>query len=538
MSEMVAILSTPAEIRAAVEERTEQERKTFGASDASPNGNKNLSWPDTQPIPDGLPPVASFSDKLLPEAFRGWIMDISDRMQCPPDFAAVGAMVAAGAIVGRKIGIRPKRRDDWFVIPNLWGAAVGRSGLMKSPALEEVLKPIKRLIAEADKAFREESLRFDSSKLIEKERRDLLKEKVRRELKAGKDPKKLEAEVMAAEGGQELAPVQRRYLTNDTTVEKLGELLAENPNGILVFRDELTGLLRSLDREGQECSRAFYLESWNGGGSFYFDRIGRGTILIPAACVSILGGIQPGPLADYMRDTVQGGKGDDGLIQRFQLAVYPDISPAWKNVDRWPNRSAKERAFEVFSQLNQLDPPAVGVEENGDSAIPYLHFDNEAQELFDDWRGELEAKLRSGDESPAFESHLAKYRSLIPSLALLIHLIDEGVGNVTQRTLLQALAWGDYLENHARRIYCPAHYMEAATARSLAKRIQAKDLSSPFTARDVYRHEWSGLATETDVAPALELLEDLGWLRSETQQTGGRPKTLYNVNPKLWRAIS
>ncbi len=33
--------------------------------------------------------------------------------------------------------------------------------------------------------------------------------------------------------------------------------------------------------------------------------------------------------------TLRGGGGDDRLIQRFQLAVFPDPPPRWRNVDRW-----------------------------------------------------------------------------------------------------------------------------------------------------------------------------------------------------------
>jgi hypothetical protein len=38
----------------------------------------------------------------------------------------------------------------------------------------------------------------------------------------------------------------RRYKTNDSTVEKLGELLRENPVGLLILRDELVGVDREL----------------------------------------------------------------------------------------------------------------------------------------------------------------------------------------------------------------------------------------------------------------------------------------------------
>ena len=45
--------------------------------------------------------------------------------------------------------IRPKRHDDWTVVPNLWGAIVARPGMLKTPALREVLKPLRNLAAKA-----------------------------------------------------------------------------------------------------------------------------------------------------------------------------------------------------------------------------------------------------------------------------------------------------------------------------------------------------------------------------------------------------
>src|SRR5580704_9026265 len=70
-------------------------------------------------------------------------------MQCPPDFVAVGVMIAIGSVIGRKIGIRPKRCDDRLVVPNLWRFIVGRPGLMQTPAFEQTLLPLRRLVAEA-----------------------------------------------------------------------------------------------------------------------------------------------------------------------------------------------------------------------------------------------------------------------------------------------------------------------------------------------------------------------------------------------------
>ena len=176
--------------------------------------------------------------------------------------------------------------------------------------------------------------------------------KIREAIKKGGDPYEIARLGLSA---TDETPTRRRYLVNDSSVEKLGELLNENPNGLLVFRDELLGLLYSLERDGQEGARQFYLETWNGNGRFTYDRIGRGTVDIEACCLSVLGSIQPGPLQDYLATAP-----DDGLIQRFQLAVWPDLEPGWTNVDRWPNRDAKERAGSVFSRLDGLTALAIG----------------------------------------------------------------------------------------------------------------------------------------------------------------------------------
>src|ERR1019366_4792783 len=211
---------------------------------------------------------------------------------------------------------------------------------------------------------------------------------------------------------------ERRYVTSDATIEKLGALLNTNPRGLLLARDELTGWLRGLDREDRADSRAFFLESWNGTGRFTVDRIGRGTVHVEGLCVSVLGGIQPGRLRPYVAGSIAGEEGDDGLIQRFGLIVWPDAFGEWKAVDRWPDREARERAFAVFEKLSSLEPQSIGAENEGEDGIPFFRFDPTAQGLFLEWRHELERRLRSNEMSaaPAFTAHVAKYRKLVPAL--------------------------------------------------------------------------------------------------------------------------
>jgi hypothetical protein len=374
---------------------------------------------------------------------------------------------------------------------------------------------------------------------------DARAEAAKKELKNAAKLKKPQAvlESLARDAAQAAAPAQpilRRYTTSDPSVEALGELLRDNSNGIGLIRDELPGWLRSFDKVGRECDRAFYLEAWNGHGpSFTYDRIGRGTILIPSPCVSILGGMQPGPLRALVRRVARGEEADDGLISRFQLFVWPDTSAEWRNVDRWPDTTAKNRAYAIFQALDAPAPAEIDATPDEDGGPPFLRFDSEAQDLFDSWRSELEAKVRAPDESPLIESHLAKYRSLMPSLAELFHLIEvadgAGAGPVGFRAARLAAEWGTYLEAHARRIYACVADPELEPARALAERIKAGALPSPFTSRDVYRRCWSHLDDPEAVRRAAAALEDLGWVRVVESNTEGRPRTDIHIHPKLPR---
>ncbi|MDA0748978.1 MAG: hypothetical protein O2954_20865 [bacterium] len=126
-----------------------------------------------------------------------------------------------------------------------------------------------------------------------------------------------------------------------------------------------------------------------------------------------------------------------------------------------------------------------------------------------------------------------KYRSLIPSLALLIHLADTSVGFVGTEPLVRACAWGEYLESHAQRVYAPALSPDVTAGSILANRIQRGDLGAEFALREVQQKGWGGLTDRDTIKAALDLLEDVNWVREITEPTGGRPRVRYLVNPQI-----
>jgi hypothetical protein len=484
------------------------------------------TWPEPKPIDAPLPPVMGFDTAWLPAPFVPFVNDQAELMQCPPEFIAVPLMVGAAAALGNKIAIAPKSYDTgWLVAPVLWGGVVGRPGAMKSPAQGVAMRPLSFLESEMVKVY-------------EAKRQQYALDRVAYEgalAQARKSAAKGHAVASLPPEPEE--PQPERLVVNDSTVQKLGEILRWSPLGVLVARDELVSLMEQLGAEGQEGARGFYLTAWNGLDSYRIDRIGRGSYVVPRLALWLCGGIQPSKLQPYVRQAAQGGSGDDGFLQRVQLLVWPDVPAAWSNVDRPPDLAAMQAVDDTFTFLRDLDPVAAGCEMDAlGGRPPWFHFNTEAQEVFDDWRGKHEASLRKGDKHPALESHLAKYRSLIPALALVIHLTERRTGPVGRVPLQKAMAWGYYLYSHAKRVYASATHSAGFSAKALADKISVGKLSDGFSAREVQRHGWSALNTAEEVRDALEWLVDAGWVRGGRVHPGidgGRPKEVFSINPKV-----
>lgn len=480
-----------------------------------------------RPLPAELSPVEPFPIDALPDALRPWVADVAERMQCPCDFVAVPLIVGAASLAARHVAVRLRQRDDWQETANLWALIVGRPGVMKSPAMRAALAPIERMEAQAAEAFDEAVAQHKTESMAAKLRAEAQAAEAKRALK--KDRSADVAALLAAI--EELPePTRRRYIVNSPTWEKLHALLAENPGGLLMARDEMAGWLREMGREENAEARSFFVQSWS-GGTFTADRITRGTITARDMRLSIIGAIQPGPLGQILRAS-RAGAGDDGLIERF-LVAWPDDPGEWRDVDRLPDGAARLRVREAFDRLDVASPWSLqAVQETGPDGephgMPYLRLDDEAREVFGDWRADLERRLRS-PESDVAEAAIAKFRHHAPALALTLHLCDGGTGQIGKTAMLRALALSDYFESHACRLHGSGRRDGVRAAKAILGKCRSGALPEPFSARDVYRPQWTGLTDREVVADALDMLVEHNWLTEVIADTGGRPTAVYTL---------
>ena len=94
--------------------------------------------------------------------------------------------------------------------------------------------------------------------------------------------------------------------------------------------------------------------------------------------------------------------------------------------------------------------------------------------------------------------------------------------------MLRAIAFGEYLESHAQRIYSYATRPDIDAAKTLLKRLAGGKLSSPFKMREIYQKGWAGLESPSKTQSAINLLLEYHHLREEEINTGGRPTTHYH----------
>ena len=490
-----------------------------------------------QPLPLALPAVPAFNaEKLLPSLLRAYVTDCAERLQVDASFVAVPLIVSIGSVLGNRIGLRPKMLDDWTEFPNVWGAIVGRPSTLKSPSLNEGMRPLRRLENRANDLHKTALADWQQAAAASKVKLSAAKSKALRA--ASKDQEFDAASLVQTEGDE--GPPCRRYQTNDASPESLHALLTQEPNasGIMVFQDELSGLLARLnDAERGAVLRAFMLSGWAGSQPAVVDRIGRGLNLrVERCCISVLGGIQPGKLAPLVDGAVRESVEDDGWVQRLSILVWPDAPTEFKAMAREPDRKAFSAVATFVEKIEATPGPGFpGAALDDLRGAHFLRFAPDASKAFAGWLEAETHAIRSGDFSAAIESHFMKMRKTVCALALIFHLVSEwDEPEVSLSCLLGALDWCEFLKGHAFRVYGSGRNNTATAASRILQRLRTKDLTSTFTARELKRREWSGLTDAKTVDSALEMLADHGWLITQGRETQGRWTTDYTAHPTIF----
>jgi len=393
------------------------------------------------------------------------------------------ALAVCAAVIPDFITLQPKVYDEgWREAARPWIAIVAPPSGKKSPALAAALRPLRQLELRIWAEYQGALQSWEEMK--------------------DQDPRPPE-------------PVARRLIINSATSEAAGLILGTNPDGVLLVSDELSGWFGALEKyskgRGAQAERAFWLQSWN-GGQYFVDRASRQSLRIPNLSVSIIGGIQPGPLQAVLADA-----NEDGLLQRF---LFVCLRPANMGVDEpdrgqavWAYEQAVDSLWDYGETLRGKDVPPVRL--GGAAQEIRRHLSRMAHDLaaaegmdarFAAWCGKLDGQ---------FARLLLVYHCL-ESNDPVAHLVEES----TAKSLFRLFT--EFLIPHAYAVFMgDDHALDHR--RRIAGLILAKEWAR-VTARDLSRYDKQMRAEPRLIAETMAALELCGWVVREEE-----------VNPRAWR---
>lgn len=373
---------------------------------------KGISEPKTKRRRASPVQWTPFPTDALPEPARSFVQEASEAFGVDAAFVALPLLAALATAVGGSRCIQLKA--GWSEPCILWTMVVAPSGSIKTATLEAATA----FVADADRKAREEHETALEGWREEEARAKAARARWEREASKG-DPS---AGVVAPSIPPQ--PPCRRLLVGCVTVEKLAPMLAENPRGLLVARDELAGWIGSFDRYagGRGGSDAASWLSMHSAGRIVVDRKTTGSVYVPSAVVSITGGIQRKTLARAFREEDR----ENGLLPRFLLGMPPWVSPKWS--ERTIDAMTQFDMARLTDRLLMLEPEIDGA---GRSRPKCVRLGEDARpvwiEFHDRHAEETDGLAGDGDERSAF----SKLKGGAARLALLMHMVRFAAEDAT-----------------------------------------------------------------------------------------------------------
>jgi len=452
----------------------------------------------------------------LPEPIRTMVEDGADAIGCDAAYIALPTLAALASAIGNTRRLRLKR--TWHEPAILWAAVVGESGTAKSPAMA--------LALQWTKARQDEAVRTHKAAMSDYQHAE--------QLHAVRHKAWLQRAGHATEPGPDgppeapLRPTCERTWTDDATTEALVALLSENPRGLLLATDELSGWFQRMDRYtgGKGGDAAKWLEMF-GGRSVVVDRKGSGFVHVPRAAVSVVGSIQPAILQRSVGDTNR----ENGLLARLLLAHPP------RRAREWTDRDLDERTVEavgaVYARLYGL---AMDTNHDGQHNPRTVILTPEARRRFVAFYNAHNAEqvALDGDEAAAW----SKLEGYAARFALILHLTRWAAGEpidpdaVDEPSMEAGIALVEWFGREALRVYGRFSEAEGERAyRELIELIERK--GGAITVRELLMARRSRYAKAEDATDALDgLIHDgLGeWERVEQGPDGGRPTKRFRLH--------
>ena len=332
----------------------------------------------------------NFPIEVFPKPFQSYLIECNEKLDSIIDYMGCSLLWTMSLLVGNLFRIKVK--NGWYENPVVWFSLVGRAGVGKTPSIRRILYP---LIKENNKEIKNYIKNNEAYREYEK---------------LSKKDKEQQIEVDK--------PIKKQFIADDITLEALVDLHQEVPTGVGVFKDELAGWLKDMNKYREGSDLEFWLSTWS-GTSVNVNRLTRVGSFVENPFIPVIGGIQPAVLNELYNQE----KKDNGFMDRM-LISYPDVTIPKYNDEEistdaiiWYN-STIANLRKVIQKLKQ---------ETDEDEIKKIevYFNSEAKNLWINKFNEITEKQNSDNENEYFKSMYPKQKSYIPRFAFLLNALNS-----------------------------------------------------------------------------------------------------------------
>jgi hypothetical protein len=367
---------------------------------------------------------STFPIEIFPLEIQHFITESSNTLGLSIDYMGCSFMWMLSLIVGNTMIMEVK--SGWREVATLWIALVGKPGIGKTPSIQQMISPLRTLNVKEQKEYQRQY-----QKWVEYEAKDK-KEKERSE-----EIKK---------------PRNKQFIVGDITIEALVDLHEENPNAIGIFKDELAGWFKDMNKYRAGSDLEFWLSSWS-GSPISLNRKTTKNAFVDKPFIPVIGGIQPSIFEEFSN----GANKDNGFVDRI-LISYPDLK-----VNKYNNNYISAEALLWYSNFVVNMKQVIGSKflkfDENDEIIPeVVKFNEESESEWIRIHDKITNIQNSDEENEYMKSMLPKQKSYIPRFSLLLNtlwsFIDEKYPyqQVQKESILRAEKLSEYFVNMAKLV--------------------------------------------------------------------------------------
>ena len=339
-------------------------------------------------------------DGLSPNATE-MLRKVASSLQCPVDIALSAMFATVGVAMGKRVIIDDGKYRNY---PCLWVCVVAPSGSNKSTPIRFFLQPLKDRDSYNYGVYREE---------------------LRAYRQAGDD-----------KGDK---PVFKQYVISDSTPEARNQVLSVNPNGILLYRDELKGMIDDFCRYAKSGELSQMLSMFD-SDTIVVNRKSDEPLLIKDPFMSIIGSIQPSVLVDtFGNDNMM----NNGFNQRW-LFCYPESGmPEMYNDVSIPQSVISDWKDFIYN-LIMYDFSVMGGK---------IYIRGEAKRVYIDYYNSLQIKKAGADDY--LSSVYSKLQIHVIRWAGVAHILGNYPTSIdiTPEEMEYSVRCMDYFERCALKVY-------------------------------------------------------------------------------------